>query len=114
MAENDEATFNTSQPELLHMLWNLAVCCLSLMRKVICCFLFPFFLYSPVLSLVGGGGTRSRPHLWVLPAASQSAAEVGFLEAPAGVLDVRGPRSVLNRRRLQSSEFLNYNIHEIC
>lgn len=33
MAENGKAALNTSQPELLHMLRNLPVCCLSLMRK---------------------------------------------------------------------------------
>lgn len=43
MAENGEAALNTSQPELLHMLWNPTVCCPSLMRKAMRCF-FPILI----------------------------------------------------------------------
>lgn len=43
MAENGEDALNTSQPELIHMLWNLLICCFSLRRKA----LFLFFSFIP-------------------------------------------------------------------
>lgn len=74
MAENGESSLNTSQPELLHMLWNLPVCCLSLMRKAV--HRFSYFNFSPVFSVVGGRGMHSRLRLWVLPSASLSSGQV--------------------------------------
>lgn len=62
MAENGEAALNSSQPELLHMLWNLTVCCPSLMGKAMLCFL-PFHSLTCFLPVEADVATHTS-HLY--------------------------------------------------
>lgn len=95
MAENDEATFNTSQPELLHMLWNLAVCCLSLMRKVICS--SSFFRFLTCFLLGGQQRHTFSPTPLVLPSVSQSNVEI-LISKPLLGFYVCGLFQILHRQ----------------
>lgn len=122
MAENGEAALNTSQPELLHMLWNLTVCCHSLMRKAMRC--FSYFNFSSVFSTLVGRGIHSRLHLWVftawLPLKCRSF-QVSFwwehlLEFCVCVGRIWSHSGNLllircNRQRVQHTEFLIYLRH---